>query len=715
MGQTFDWSSYTEAVAAEIFGEPNLERSRPPEDVRFGNHGSVSVNYETGQWYDYENERGGGIKKLIQVYRGIDDHDAVITYAKECQEAFENGGSLGAGNGESPKADAAEPSRSNGASGHGNGGAHQQQQPKLQRKLEKTFQYHDESGRMVFEVLRYNFKHADGSYVLEPDGKRRKEFKQRRLSGEPDGVWLWGLDAADYMRPAPGRDWTKFKKTKFEQYPTTKECRHFSTAAPAVLYRLPELIQAVAPGQTICAVEGEAKADLISLFFGFVATCCAGGAKKWLMEHSAYLQGADIVILPDNDDAGRDHKDMIAAALAPIARRVRILELPNLQPKGDVIDWFKAGDRKAGEEAEQFARLVDAAPDYIPDEAAGPQPLMRPLPPPEPFPLDALGPELASAAQAISNIVQSPIEMCAGAVITSVSFAVSPYIDIRLPTGDIKPVTNWGWCAAVSGERKTATDSKAFAPQKQRQAKLHASRQVELEAYQVAHEMWDAQIKSLDRKYKNEGAGSEAHKQERGMLGPEPEEPLSALLMSVDFTYEGLTRCLHIGQPIYGIIGSEGGQFIGGHSMAKDAKLRTIANLSAVWDGDPIGRVRANEILSLPGRRVGMNLMIQPEVAAQALSDELLIRQGFLSRILLSYPESRIGKRLPQEPLPEATQILQQYQARLLNILERPYPLAPGARNELQPRPQGSRQRAGDCFGGSPMKPKKTDGSGRGL
>ena len=62
----FDWAAYTEAVAADIFGACNEEMSRAPDDVRFGNHGSVSVNYMTGQWYDFENERGGGIKELIR-------------------------------------------------------------------------------------------------------------------------------------------------------------------------------------------------------------------------------------------------------------------------------------------------------------------------------------------------------------------------------------------------------------------------------------------------------------------------------------------------------------------------------------------------------------------------------------------------------------------------------------------------------------------------
>jgi hypothetical protein len=88
----FDWVAHAEAVAADIFGEPNAEMSRPPDDVRFGSHGSVAINYTTGVWYDFENERGGGIKELIRVYKQITDHDAAIAYAKLCQRNFENGG-----------------------------------------------------------------------------------------------------------------------------------------------------------------------------------------------------------------------------------------------------------------------------------------------------------------------------------------------------------------------------------------------------------------------------------------------------------------------------------------------------------------------------------------------------------------------------------------------------------------------------------------------
>ena len=323
----------------------------------------------------------------------------------------------------------------------------------------------------------------------------------------------------------------------------------------------------------------------------------------------------------------------------------------------------------------------------MPDEAAGPQPLMRPLPPPEPFPLEALGPDLASAAQAICDVVQSPIEMCAGAVLASTSFAVSAHVSIKLPTGQTRPTSCWFWCVAESGERKTATDDQAFAPQKQHEKQLRERHKVELEDYDVRKKLWEAQKKAIDKQYKDPGAaGSEAHRQELETLGPEPEEPLIALLMASDFTFEGLVQCLNFGQPLYGIIGAEGGQFIGGHGMTEEAKLRTITGLSCAWDGEPIKRVRAKETVILYGRRVGMHLMVQPEVAATAFGDELLTKQGFMSRILACTPDSLIGKRMHKTPPPEAGQVLQQYKARMLDIMQAPYPLVPDTRNELAPR-----------------------------
>src|SRR6516165_7060061 len=211
----FDWVKYAEAVATDILGEPNAKMSRPPDDVRFCNHGSVSVNYTTGRWYDFENKRGGGIKELIRVYKEIDDRDAAIAYAEECRENFENGGKNGY-----PKADQS-----------------------YQREVEATYSYHNASGQVAFEVVRFALKQTDGGYATDTHGKRTKTFRQRRPSGESDGSWLWGLDVGEFMRPAPGEDWISFNATKFNHYPATRERKFFNNAAPVVPYRLPDLLE----------------------------------------------------------------------------------------------------------------------------------------------------------------------------------------------------------------------------------------------------------------------------------------------------------------------------------------------------------------------------------------------------------------------------------------------------------------------------------------
>jgi hypothetical protein len=663
-GDHFDWVGHMEAVADHIFEARNEAMSRPPEDIRYGNKGSVSVNLATGQWYDFENGRGGGVKELIKVYKGIEDRDEAIAFAKECL----NGEQPGRHGGDAVNHQAG-PNRNAGKTTSKN----------EQRKREATYAYHDANGRIAFEVVRFIHKQADGSDAIGADGKRIKSFAQRRHSGEQDGSWLSGTSAGEFMRSGSGRDWVSFSESKFQQYPTrARQRKVFDTPAPVVPYRLPELLQAVANNQAICIAEGEKKVDRIHEL-GFAATCNAGGAKKWSAEHTAFLKDADVVLLPDNDPIGHEHMEAIAKSLSAVAKRVRALELPNLPEKGDIIDWRGS--------AEEFAQLIAGAPDYKIDGRDRPQPLMRPLPKPEPFPIDALGP-LAAAARGIADIVQAPIEMCAGAVLGSASLAISAHIDVELPTGEVKPTSLFLCPIAESGERKTSIDGHAFAAQQRWEQQLRVNRTAELERYRVRHEAWDAKSKAIAKQYKDPGAaGSQAHQQELERLGPEPEKPLEALLMSADFTFEGMVRCLNIGQPLFGIIGSEGGQFVGGHGMTDEAKQRTLANVNEVWDGRPIKRVRADEAIVLPGRRVSMHLGMQPVVAQKLLTDELATKLGFLGRILMCWPESLIGTRLHKEPPPQAKENVADFTTKLLAILETPLPLVEDTRNELNPRP----------------------------
>ncbi len=97
-------------------------------------------------------------------------------------------------------------------------------------------------------------------------------------------------------------------------------------------------------------------------------------------------------------------------------------------------------------------------------------------------------------------------------------------------------------------------------------------------------------------------------------------------------------------------------------------------------------RVRALDGATLlPGRRLSLHLMVQPDVANLLLCDRLLADQGLLSRLLVTAPATAAGTRLWKEASAEADAAIRRYGARLLSIFEEPLPLAPGKLNELKP------------------------------
>lgn len=127
-----------------------------------------------------------------------------------------------------------------------------------------------------------------------------------------------------------------------------------------VLYRLPELL-AAPKAVTVYIVEGEKDADALARI-GLIATTNAEGARSaWHPEYSATLAGRSVVVLPDNDDPGRQHAAKVAQALQGIAASVQIVTLPDLAEKGDVSDWLAGGGTRA-----ELERLVEQTPEWKP-------------------------------------------------------------------------------------------------------------------------------------------------------------------------------------------------------------------------------------------------------------------------------------------------------------------------------------------------------------
>jgi hypothetical protein len=169
-------------------------------------------------------------------------------------------------------------------------------------------------------------KSPDENYFYE-DWVGRKRFVMRRYHA----AFMPNREPA--LDPATGKQLKKFAEEWFEVPGRLRPAGY-----PKLLYRLPELLAARAAGvEEVQIYEGERKAELARKW-GYCATCCPGGAGKWLPDHAELLRSFKrAVVVPDNDEPGRQHADVVGRSLINVVPNIRLLELPNLPPKGDIV------------------------------------------------------------------------------------------------------------------------------------------------------------------------------------------------------------------------------------------------------------------------------------------------------------------------------------------------------------------------------------------
>lgn len=314
---------------------------------------------------------------------------------------------------------------------------------------------------------------------------------------------------------------------------------------------------------------------------------------------------------------------------------------------------------------------------------SAPEPLRRPVPPPEPYPVAALGPILAPACESLRRVIQAPDAICGASLLAAASLAVQGLADVG-NCGRVHPLSLWFLSVAESGERKSAIDGEAMRPAREHEKALATAHRKAVEAHETVMEEWQARRdKAKNDAKKAGGAGLAAALR---AIGPAPPPPLEPRVIAADFTAEGLAKLLAVNLPSVGAFTDEAALVFGGHGMNKEAVSRTAGTLSKLWDSGSLDRIRAGEgSMKLYGRRLALHLMAQPIIAERALSDDVLAGQGFLARCLLAWPGSTAGSRTYcREDLSDDPALVR-YRARAADLFARPLPLADGARNELAP------------------------------
>jgi len=104
-------------------------------------------------------------------------------------------------------------------------------------------------------------------------------------------------------------------------------------------------------------VETLAKVGLRAFTFGGVGDGLPSGC-------DAFIRGRAVVILADNDAAGRKHADEKAALALKVAASVRIVHFPDTPEKGDVSDWLPQHS------VDELLQRVAEADELVRDETA---------------------------------------------------------------------------------------------------------------------------------------------------------------------------------------------------------------------------------------------------------------------------------------------------------------------------------------------------------
>lgn len=229
-------------------------------------HASMSFNFAKGGWYCHTEAAGGGMVDFEMRLHSTSPSDAmaaVKAVAGIAQGSFQFSSS---------------------------------------GKPEAIYEYRDEAGRLLFQVVR----------TRDPrTGKKR--ISNRRTVGK-DG-WEYSIEGTR-----------------------------------RVLYHLGEVIRA----SDVFVVEGEKCADAVRAAYcgwrgesdacvadGFTATTNPHGAGKWKEEFAPFFAGKRVVLVPDPDAPGRSHMEMVAASIARYAVGVKWLTLPGASEKDDIADYLK--------------------------------------------------------------------------------------------------------------------------------------------------------------------------------------------------------------------------------------------------------------------------------------------------------------------------------------------------------------------------------------
>ncbi|MBO4793113.1 MAG: DUF3987 domain-containing protein, partial [Deltaproteobacteria bacterium] len=323
-------------------------------------------------------------------------------------------------------------------------------------------------------------------------------------------------------------------------------------------------------------------------------------------------------------DEGLVRRELEAAALAVGLTQAETLA--TLQSAGKAATPRSAPNTGAG--ASPMAGASAEA------EADGPLPLRRSPGKQSAYPWECFldfGPML----KRVSAATYTPLSMVGSVVLATMSLVVQEHYNVWTERFRKTPLSLWVMLIGDSSAGKSDLEAVFMQAIEDFHKQIEQQFKKEMEEYEFQMDAFRIDKEKLKKKAKT---GAEYARSVQGMLPPIP--PAKPYMTLTDFTYEGLYKHLENGRPAVGVFTAEGGKVFGGFGFSEENKIKTISSLSDVWSGKQLDRGRVSEgVGRLYGRRIASAIQLQPKLARETLTDEILANQGFMYRQLISWPE----------------------------------------------------------------------------
>lgn len=308
------------------------------------NSPSFKVNDRKRFWHDFSSQTSGDVFKWLMLRHGLTFVQAVEQLAREAglDPIRIDVDPTQAVNGSDHRPQKEKPKPEVAMNGHSKPEPKPKPTVVTEWKHTATYRYTDRLGVLIYFVKRWE--------RLE-DGEHAKKFSQHRpMPGHP-GEYGRSISAGVYRRGSDG-EWFVIDRED-----ETRDGDQLLEACPPSLYRLPELIEAIAQGETVILAEGEKDVETL-VRLGFKATTNSSGGGTWRDVHTPLFNGADLILAVDNDKGGHNRRDRLLSVFNAVAKCVRVLDIAQHWsecPKGgDVTDWVD----QAGGTAEQLTGIL---------------------------------------------------------------------------------------------------------------------------------------------------------------------------------------------------------------------------------------------------------------------------------------------------------------------------------------------------------------------